>query len=315
MLEARRASIALATLIALSVAAVVLAVPPVFPQLSANVARMCRLPGIVWRQEGLAVIATPAWVLVALLLGGGAFALVRLARALRSSRRIVVSLATARPPAVARATAARVAARAAVLHLPFAPVVADLEGRPAAFTVGLRRPRIVLTNTVADALADAELDALLLHEATHARRRDPLRLLVAGFCRDLLFFLPIGHVLFRVAVEAQERAADDAAAARTGAVDVASALLAFLKLAGRANQARLAAAAGGGDPEARIRRLLGTPDGGRSRWISRARAGLTFVVSAALLVSFGGIPARAAEVAMAGCCAAMTAGPVLATYC
>ncbi len=315
MFEARRATIALATLVALSIAAVALAVFPFFPQVVADVARMCRLPGMVWRHEGMAMIATPAWLLVALLLGGGAFALVRLARALRSSRRIVVSLATVPPTVVAPAMAARVATRAAALGLSVTPVVTDLEGRPAAFTVGLRRPRIMVTKTVVEALTDAELDALLLHEATHARRRDPLRLLVAGFCRDLLFFLPIGHALFRVAVEAQERAADDAAAARTGAVEVASALLAFLKLAGRASHARLAAAAGGGDPEARIRRLLGAPDAGRSHWTSRARTGLTFVVSAALLVGFGGIPARAAEVAMAGCCAAMTAGPVLAAYC
>lgn len=44
-----------------------------------------------------------------------------------------------------------------------------------AFTAGLLRPRIYLSSALLRALSPDELEATLLHEATHVTRRDPLR--------------------------------------------------------------------------------------------------------------------------------------------
>jgi hypothetical protein len=44
-----------------------------------------------------------------------------------------------------------------------------------AFCAGLLRPRVFVTGGMVAALADEELEAVLVHEAEHARRRDPLR--------------------------------------------------------------------------------------------------------------------------------------------
>ena len=100
--------------------------------------------------------------------------------------------------------------------------------RPQAFCVGLLRPRIYLSTGTVDILDERELDAVLAHEAHHAARRDPLRVLVARVLRDALFFLPVmGHVAERYAALA-EIAADEAAVRRSGQPGpLASAMLTF----------------------------------------------------------------------------------------
>ncbi len=318
MPEARRATVALTALVALAVGATVLLAHHLtyaLPALIETIARICPLPGAVSSLDRAATRAAPAWLAIGLLLGGVAYALVRLTRTLWRSR-VVARLAATPAATASSAVASRVVARATGLGLPTAPVVTGLDGHAAAFTIGLFRPRIVVAQTVVEALTDAELDALLLHEAAHVRRCDPLRLVAAGFCRDLLFFLPVSHALFRLALEAQERAADDAAAARVGPLEVAGALLMFLKLARREPEVGAAPAAAGADPEARIRRLLDVPEAKRSRGASLSRAGATALVSTALLASLAGMPARAAATASVACCAVTTATPgSMAPYC
>ena len=56
-----------------------------------------------------------------------------------------------------------------------------------AFCAGLLRPRVYATAAVVTTLAPAELDAVLSHEAAHARRRDPLRRLIARAAADTMF--------------------------------------------------------------------------------------------------------------------------------
>lgn len=61
---------------------------------------------------------------------------------------------------------------------------------PLAFCVGLFRPRIYLSMGLLNTLSDKELKAVLLHEAHHCRRYDPLRTLLADVLAATLFFLP-----------------------------------------------------------------------------------------------------------------------------
>lgn len=50
--------------------------------------------------------------------------------------------------------------------------------RPVAFTLGIRRPRIFVGNSLRGSLTDAEWAVVEAHERCHLRRRDPLRRLV-----------------------------------------------------------------------------------------------------------------------------------------
>jgi Zn-dependent protease with chaperone function len=99
---------------------------------------------------------------------------------------------------------------------------------PHAFCIGLLRPRIYVSRTALEILGEDEREAVLAHEAHHARRRDPLRLLLSRALADGLFFLPALRRLTERYAALAELAADEAAAgARGGRPALASALLAF----------------------------------------------------------------------------------------
>ena len=105
--------------------------------------------------------------------------------------------------------------------------------RPMAFCAGLCRPGIYISTGAIDTLDEDELDAVLAHEAHHAARRDPLRLLVAQALADGLFFLPVMRHLRRRYASLAELAADEAAVAAIGRPGpLASAMLAFGDLDG-----------------------------------------------------------------------------------
>jgi Peptidase family M48 len=90
--------------------------------------------------------------------------------------------------------------------------------RALAFCGGLLRPRIYLSEGALARLGPAELDAIVVHEAHHAARRDPLRILVAR---------AIGSAFGRREQALADLSADAAAARRVGDAPLASALLAF----------------------------------------------------------------------------------------
>jgi Zn-dependent protease with chaperone function len=103
-------------------------------------------------------------------------------------------------------------------------------GLPAA-TVGLLRPRVLVSQRIVQALDPAALAAALEHERAHAHHRDPLRLWLAQIGTDLLWPWPAaGHRQQRWK-EALEFARDDEA--RLGGVagaDLAAAIVAALRL-------------------------------------------------------------------------------------
>lgn len=90
--------------------------------------------------------------------------------------------------------------------------------RAMAFCGGLLRPRIYLSEGALARLGAEEIAAIVAHEAHHAARRDPLRILVAR---------AIGNAFGRREQALAELSADAAAVRRVGDVPLASALLAF----------------------------------------------------------------------------------------
>lgn len=103
-----------------------------------------------------------------------------------------------------------------------------IDEQPHAFCGGLVRPRIFVSTGAVRAITDRELEAVLAHEAHHALRRDPLRVLVANVLRDALFFLPVMRHVAQRYLALAELAADEAAVHKSGGrAPLASAMLSF----------------------------------------------------------------------------------------
>lgn len=99
---------------------------------------------------------------------------------------------------------------------------------PLAFCTGFLRPRVYISCGAIALLNEDELEAVLAHEAHHARRRDPMRICISRTLADGLFFLPALGSLARRYEALAEMAADDAAVERMRSRrPLASALLAF----------------------------------------------------------------------------------------
>jgi len=152
--------------------------------------------------------------------------------------------------------------------------------RPDAFCAGLLRPRVYLTTGALAGLDAPALDAVLVHEREHARRRDPLRLATSRVIARSLFFLPAIRELRRgqkmlAEVSADESAVSAAAGDRSA---LARAMLSF-------SEGPKAGASAGVDP-ARVDYLLGEAPGWRFPVLmcTAALALLALVVALAILV-------------------------------
>ncbi len=152
-----------------------------------------------------------------------------------------------------------------------------------AFCAGLLRPRVYVTGGMVAALADEELAAVLVHEAEHARRRDPLRRLAGRAAADVLFWLPLVGWWSRRRLEDAELAADRAAIDRVGRTPLARALRATATLAAPA----AAGARFDGAGPARVTQLLGDQPPRRRPPLAAcllSLLGLTLAISLAMCV-------------------------------
>ena len=74
---------------------------------------------------------------------------------------------------------------------------------------GIRRPKLVLPKRVVEALTDQELEAVLLHEVAHVRRRDNLVSLFQSWLSCVFWFHPAIWLIDRQLLEERERACDE----------------------------------------------------------------------------------------------------------
>jgi Zn-dependent protease with chaperone function len=148
-----------------------------------------------------------------------------------------------------------------------------------AFTAGWLRPRVYVAAAVVERLSGEELAAVLAHEGSHVRRRDPLRLSVLRFLACTLFWLPaLRRLATDIAAEGEVRA-DDLAAERHG-LALASALVRLAAWEPAAET--LGVGFTGGDLlERRVLRLTGEEIAPKSHVTRRSLAGAT----AALLLA------------------------------
>ena len=97
----------------------------------------------------------------------------------------------------------------------------------AAFTMGVWRPIIVLSEEVVATLGEQELRGIIAHELGHVRRFDYVGRWVATILRDIMIWNPFVVLWYNRLLEEQERASDEYAAELVGnPVAVASGLVA-----------------------------------------------------------------------------------------
>ena len=153
--------------------------------------------------------------------------------------------------------------------LPFAALLLHAGGRAllslrrvdqdqAMATIGLLRPRIVVSPEVVKTLDARALAAGLEHERAHARHRDPLRIWLAHFGTDLLLPWPVAASRLLCWRRALELARDEEARlAGVAGADLAAAVLAALRIGQKGAWSSVATL--GGDTaflEERIARLM-----------------------------------------------------------
>ena len=136
--------------------------------------------------------------------------------------RETLRLLLAQPGTASPAISAAIAASGVPTRL-----VCVVRGLPnPAFTAGWWSPTIYVAEEIGDTLTPAQLAAVLVHEAEHVRRRDPLRLSLLRFLGCTLFWIPAFRRLAADMADEAEIAADDAAAGQHPLV-LASAILAM----------------------------------------------------------------------------------------
>jgi Zn-dependent protease with chaperone function len=181
----------------------------------------------------------------------------------------------------------RLLVRLAGGHRPDVPaVVLDCPG-PAAYSVGGRRPQVVVTSGALDLLSPPQLGAVLAHEQAHLRRRHHRWALAAALVAEAMPLVPLlreapARVGRLLEMDADERAAD-----HHEPRVLASALVAVTSAGGSAASAPSGAASVGGsggsvasDALARVHRILRPPDR-----LPRRREALTRAAVVALTVA------------------------------
>jgi Zn-dependent protease with chaperone function len=109
------------------------------------------------------------------------------------------------------------------------PVIVVDDVVPFAFCRGVLRPHIYLSTGLENLLNAEELNAVLAHEKVHARRRDPLRVLVAHVVAAALFPVPLSRLLRDRYLAWLEISADREVIGKSGPGPLAGALLKLIQ--------------------------------------------------------------------------------------
>jgi Zn-dependent protease with chaperone function len=162
------------------------------------------------------------------------------------------------------------------------------------FCYGLRRPRVCISSALVGMLDDAELLAVLRHEAHHLRHHDPVKILTSRALSSGLFFLPLAGALHDGYLAAKELCADADAAPGGDELPLARALVKMLGARRPSWPAGVLAVGSLSPTEARLQRLLGPDEGLRSLLPTRADWAISAAIVAAIFgFSHGAVSASA----------------------
>ena len=163
-------------------------------------------------------------------------------------------------------------------------------GTPPITLVGVRNPRVLVSETTVALLSDDELHIALKHELEHMKSRDNLKKLIFCFCP-----FPGMAKLESAWSQAAELAADDAAVSNQGdAVDLAAALVKLSRLVPVEAAPVCSMGFVAGSLSQRVARLLAWDEASKSRRVRiRAWFVVPFAIAASLLVSIAYSPVLA----------------------
>jgi GWxTD domain-containing protein len=155
--------------------------------------------------------------------------------------------------------------------------------------IGHLRPVVLLPIGLLSGLPAAQVEAILLHELAHIRRRDYLVNLMQAAVEGVLFYHPAVWWISGVMRSERENCCDDLAVAATGsALEYASALIAIEGM----RTTGAAVAATGGSLMKRIERLLGRRSGRDGVVMPAVAAVLTLAVAAGMVAEGRPAPVR-----------------------
>ena len=101
----------------------------------------------------------------------------------------------------------------------------------AAFTIGLFRPKVVMSEGMLQTFSDEEMDAIIFHEEYHQTNRDPLKLFCFTLLAEGMIYIPILKGLLQRYHVYQELAADKYAMRKMESkFELGSALLKLIKI-------------------------------------------------------------------------------------
>jgi len=157
------------------------------------------------------------------------------------------------------------------------------------FAVGVRRPRILISEELLEQLDPHELDCILAHEVAHVEARDIQLVFLAGVLRDAVAWNPLAHLAYRRLVLDRELEADRRAAAFTGdPLSLASGLLKVCSAMGSARglvqRTAVAFVKPGSRIKKRISSLLAVADG---RAVAMPAERLPYLFAAAVVAVVG----------------------------
>jgi Zn-dependent protease with chaperone function len=110
------------------------------------------------------------------------------------------------------------------------PIVFFTDKQPLAFSFGLIKPSIAISEPLYRISSDLELQAILLHEKYHVDKKHTLKALIAKAIANGFFFLPLAKALWEGFVKTNELAADAQVIAELGgSLALTSALLTVLR--------------------------------------------------------------------------------------
>lgn len=180
------------------------------------------LRGVRRRSQQVTLGAKLQWTLSIVYLAILAYRLLRLAWAWRSTQHLVASVADVSLPS----TTAELVGRLARQYCLEEVLVVSSRETTSPFITGIRRPILVIPESLLREVSEADLSRVLAHEFAHVKRNDFLLNLVYEIASIPIAFHPITPLIKQRIEDLRELACDEIAAAETGSrSEYASSLL------------------------------------------------------------------------------------------
>lgn len=180
------------------------------------------LPRVHRRSQQVALDAKVQWTLAIVYLAILGYRLLRLAWAWRRTQLLIASVSDVSLPRTTEEVVGRLARQYCLGEL----LVGSSREATSPFITGIRRPMLVIPESLLREASEADLSRVIAHEFAHVKRRDFLLNLVYEIASIPIAFHPITPLIKQRIEDSRELACDEVAAEQTGSrSEYASSLL------------------------------------------------------------------------------------------